>query len=125
MPTRRQHRAAAARHLLAYRFNVQRFPGWSATMLFYAALHISEAVFEQEGQHCTNHGDRARYIKERHKPLWSSYHRLQNESEKARYLEGGAFLLTPSQVEHELRKGQLTKIRKYLRELLLPTRRNS
>lgn len=115
MPTTREHRAAAARHLKAYRATHARFPEWGAVMLFYAALHLLEQVFARESRHCITHSDRELHIKSHHKSVWPAYHRLQSESMKARYLQGGGFSLPARAVDCELRRGKLAELRRYAR----------
>jgi len=87
-------------------------------MLFYAALHVLEAAFDAEGVHNETHGSRELYIKQRHKVAWAPYHRLQTESMKARYLQGGAFALSARSVEAELRRVKFAAVRAYCRQLL-------
>lgn len=123
VPTIKQHRAAAARHLRAYRATVNRFPDWGAIMLFYAALHYVEAAFEAQGHHHQSHSERDFSIRESHAQVWPAYARLKNESMKARYLHGGRFALNGRSVDQELRRGKLAVIRHYLSGLLGGQRR--
>jgi hypothetical protein len=118
VPTRKQHIAAALRHLEAYRHLRHQFPDWASVALFYSALHVVEAAFEAEGRHNNTHQQRELYIKERHRALWQPYHRLQNESMKARYLQGGAFSLGAEGVENELRRQKFRQVHRYVRGLL-------
>lgn len=118
MPSRKQPLAAATRHLKAYRAMRGEFPDWASVALFYSALHLIEAAFEAEGRHNSTHPQRELYIKQRHRQLWPPYHRLQSESMKARYLQGGAFALRAEGVENELRRQKYRQVRRYVRGLL-------
>ena len=115
MPSKREHNAAAFKHLRAYRVTVAAFPEWGAVMLFYSALHVLESLFAAEQIHCPDHSRRELYIKTTHKKIWPSYHRLQTESAKARYLQGGAFSMNASMVKKELWKQKYRDIRQYVR----------
>lgn len=86
-------------------------------MLFYAALHVVEGALASEARHNTTHSDRELYLKERHGKVWPPYHRLQTESMKARYLQGGAFLMNARSVDSELRRGKFREVVRYCRGL--------
>lgn len=92
-------------------------------MLFYASLHILESVFEAEGVHNSTHKIREFYIKQRHTKVWPAYHRLETESQKARYLQGGGFSLRARAVDGELRRRKLREVRHYVRTLIGGIRR--
>ncbi len=118
MPSRKQHRTAAARRLRAYRHTVDAYPDWASTMLFYSALHLLESAFDASGIHNRTHSEREFFIKANHPQVWPAYHRLQSESMKARYLEGGAFSMNPKGVRAELRRQKWKAIRAYVATLL-------
>jgi hypothetical protein len=115
VPTKREHLAAARRHLSAYRAAAAAFPDWGAVMLFYSALHVMESLFAGAGVHCPDHARREQHIKNHHKQVWSAYHRLQTESAKARYLQGGAFSMNAGMVRQELWRKKFREIRRYVR----------
>ena len=122
MPTAKQHRAAAARHLRAYRATVNKHPDWGAVMLFYAALHLLESAFDKIGIHNTTHSKRELFIKSSavHSGIWPAYHRLETESMKTRYLQGGSFCMNAKAVDSELRRGKLAEVRRHVRAVLHP-----
>ncbi len=87
-------------------------------MLFYSALHPLESAFDGAGVHNRTHSERELYIKKSHPQIWPAYHRLQTESMKARYLQGGAFSMNHKSVEAELRRQKWSSIRAYINTLL-------
>jgi hypothetical protein len=89
-------------------------------MLFYSALHVLESAFDSEGIHNPTHQTRELYIKQRHPQVWPAYLRLQSESLKARYLQGGGFSMSSKGVDQELRRQKLKMVRRYVRGLLRP-----
>ena len=60
---------------------------WIATVAFYRAVHIAEAIFATEGQHGGDHGKRHDKIKKGFKRLWSHYRLLWSLSTLARYMK--------------------------------------
>ncbi len=65
-------------------------PDWAATVAFYKAVHIVEAVFFNDvpGKHSTSHSDRERTLKtSRYSHIYKDYAHLLNASRIARYLE--------------------------------------
>lgn len=120
MPSQREHRAAAARHLRAYRTLIERHPDWAAVALFYAALHRMEEAFAAVGVHNTTHSNREYFIKTSplHMGIWPAYHRLENESMKARYLQGGPFALNSKSVRNELCRLKYAEVCQHVRRVL-------
>jgi uncharacterized protein YigE (DUF2233 family) len=90
-------------------------------MLFYSALHVLEAAFASEGRHNPTHQVLELYVKERHSMVWPAYHRLQSESMKARYLQGGAFAMNAAAVHGDLYRKKWREVRRYVRTLLGPS----
>lgn len=84
-------------------------------MIFYAALHVVESHFANNRVHNSTHAEREHYIKTSFRNLWQPYHRLQSESMKARYLQGGAFSMNSHAVDAELRRGKYNSLRRLLR----------
>jgi hypothetical protein len=65
-------------------------PDWVATVAFYKAVHIVEAVFKHEdGSDSIGHGDRNLRIRQDHPDIWRLYAPLWMASKVARYLECG------------------------------------
>jgi hypothetical protein len=87
-------------------------------MLFYSALHLLESAFDNAGVHNRTHSEREFFIKSAHPQVWPAYHRLQSESMKARYLQGGGFSLSTRGVDAELRRQKWKSIRSYVDTLL-------
>jgi hypothetical protein len=61
---------------------------WLATIAFYKALHIVEAIFAGNHFHSTNHESRERVLKKekRYTEIWKHYRPLLSASMIARYL---------------------------------------
>ena len=87
MPT---WRLAKYRHNKSFSevFDQSRYPDWAITALFYAALHLVDAVLERElGRTPDTHIRRSAWL---HKagmtrPIAGEYQRLRGLSEQARY----------------------------------------
>jgi hypothetical protein len=65
------------------------FPDWVATVAFYKAVHVVEAVFASDrGAHSTSHADREDRLKTpKYKAIFKDYTHLFTASRVARYLE--------------------------------------
>lgn len=61
------------------------FPDWTATAIFYKAVHLAEMMFAVDGAHTKNHHDRRARLRSRHPNVWPDYHVLDNYSRWARY----------------------------------------
>src|SRR3990172_8898931 len=95
MPSKDAHLAAARENqdVIDYLcLQVDKFPGWIATVAFYKALHVVEALFAVDGTgsggHTDRHEDRNRLLKKtsRYQHIWKSYRPLYQASLIARYL---------------------------------------
>jgi len=66
-----------------------RFPDWAATVAFYKAVHVVEAVFAADlGRDSTSHTDREESLKTlKYKRIFKDYTHLLTASRIARYLE--------------------------------------
>ena len=64
-------------------------PDWAATVAFYKAVHIAEAIFVTGfGKHSTSHSDREATLKmTRYAHIFKDYSHLLTASRIARYLE--------------------------------------
>ena len=93
MPSKSEHLDVARENVAAMRHlhgAGDRFARWMTTTVFYAAVHVVEAVFaEIEGSHSENHHERNARLRgdRRYRNLWQHYKRLLRESMIARYLE--------------------------------------
>jgi hypothetical protein len=110
VPNEREHDQAADRHLKAAAASWKAFPDWGAVMVFYAALHRLEGAIAVHGLHNRDHKERNRFIRSHCASAWPSYLLLQNESLKARYLQGGKFSLTADQVRLNLHDVHYQKV---------------
>lgn len=67
------------------------FADWIATVAFYKAVHIAEAVFATNephlSQHSTNHAVRNDLLRKSYPDMWRRYSPLYRASRIARYLE--------------------------------------
>jgi hypothetical protein len=64
------------------------FPEWIATLAFYKAVHVVEAVFRCQGRHnCHDHITRLDTLKRLYDPLHQHFRPLYSASLIARYLE--------------------------------------
>lgn len=92
MATEPEHIALANRNheaLLYLMQEPQRFPEWIATIAFYKAVHVVEAVFSQQTNIRTSasHDERLRSLKiPRFKEIFTHFRVLHNASSIARYL---------------------------------------
>jgi hypothetical protein len=93
MPTKSEHEVKAKnnRDFLAT-IDRQQFPTWAATVAFYAAMHLVEAIraSSQHG-HSASHNDRLMYVQASHPMIHSDYQALLNVSMLARYLSQSDF----------------------------------
>jgi hypothetical protein len=95
MPSKDAHLAAARENQRAIDYLSERldqFPGWTATIAFYKALHVVEALFAVDGAagsgHTDKHEIRNRVLKTttRYQQIWKNYRELFQTSLIARYL---------------------------------------
>lgn len=97
MPNKNSHLSTAIdnRELAIFLLEQERSIAWSVTATCYSGLHLIEAAFAHDGEHCDDHGQRnARLKRERAlQNLWRNYRPLYDASLRARYLttdEGSA-----------------------------------
>jgi len=76
--------------------NVAAHSPWVATVAFYKALHVAEAVFagNLEIGHCADHETRNRTLKVKYQDMWRHYRCLWSLSRLARYLADGQKQIT-------------------------------
>ena len=75
---------ATLRHLLA---DKAAHAEWIATVAFYRAVHLVEAIFAIKGGHGGDHGKRHDRLKKAYPNLWGSYRLLWSLSTIARYMK--------------------------------------
>ena len=91
MATEQAHLAAANRNQETINFlcgDLAKHAPWVATVAFYKALHIVEAVFATEGRTTTDHRTRSQILKttRKYEALYRHFSPLRRVSEIARYL---------------------------------------
>jgi hypothetical protein len=95
MPSKDAHLAAVAANQGTIEFllaDAERHLPWIATVAFYKALHIVEALFAADPrspvEHTDNHKVRGKILKttSRYQKIWSMYRELHQASLIARYL---------------------------------------
>lgn len=72
-------------HRFLETIDAKQFPGWVATVAFYTALQLVEAMVARSNKHFKGHGSRHRFLKNEREDLWKDYHPLFNLSLVARY----------------------------------------
>lgn len=118
MATEIEHLTLANRNheVLAHLLTDGRFLDWAATVAFYKAVHVVEAVFANVGFHSNSHNEREKSLKSpRYKGIFSSYVHLSAASRIARYLEAsgaGAFSSFADYMD-EAAVRRLVKVRLY------------
>lgn len=90
MPNKNSHLATARenRDLAIFLLENERSIAWSVTTACYSGLHLIEAAFAHQGEHCDDHSQRNSRLK-RERPLqslWRHYRPLYDASLRARYL---------------------------------------
>ena len=75
--------------LLTHLLQIGGYPDWVATVAFYKAVHVVEALFAANmGRHSISHADREATLKTAiFKNVWKDYSHLATASRVARYLE--------------------------------------
>jgi hypothetical protein len=98
---------------------------WIATLAFYKAVHIVEAVFSNDRSivHTSSHSDRENALKRtrKYENIYRNYAPLYRASQNARYLSGCANfdeLLSPDEVVDKLLKHHLRQIENSARKIL-------
>lgn len=123
MPSIQEHTQTAERFAAMYAAIPAEFPEGRALALFYSSLHFIEAAAatEQPAVHNRTHAVREQWLMNNHPRMVRFYLPLWQESEKARYLAGGAFIMNASAVEEFLRKKHHVAIERWARAIILPT----
>jgi len=97
MPSQNSHLSTAIdnRLLALFLLEDERSLAWSVTVACYCGLHLVEAAFAANGEHCDDHRQRNERLKNERslQNLWRHYRPLYDASLRARYLttdEGSA-----------------------------------
>ena len=134
MPDRKSHLNLAEKNQKTIDYLLEKldeFPEWIATVSFYKALHLVEALFSQNSKvHSQSHDSRLQHLKKtpRYSNIYKHYRPLYTASMVARYMENktkGSFFnftdfLTPKKVKSELIDHRLRKIEQSVTKLLAP-----
>jgi hypothetical protein len=119
MPSIKEHLETAERFQRLFEAIPDDFPDGRALALFYSALHYVEAVAAATAppRHNRIHHQREEWIMNNHPTVWKHYHPLWENSEKARYLAGGPFVMNASAVNNYLKSKHLS-LEKWARAIL-------
>lgn len=136
MPTEDEHTQLAIHNMevVDYLLVKPEFADWTATITFYTALHIVEAVFFHDQKHVhqrhgQNHENREQLLKgtKSYENMYKHYRPLQAASVVARYLQSsrGRVLtfqayMPSNQVRSKLVKHHLAQLIKTARKFLSP-----
>lgn len=133
MPKENDHLVLAQHNQEAIDFLLtggDRFPDWIATVAFYKALHLIDALLDREyGLDGIDHGNRRHILKQnrRYRVIYEHYKAMEEASTIARYLAapGGSAYRTfadycsPEKVREHLLKHRLAGIEKSIENLKL------
>ena len=134
MPSEPEHIQLAVHNIevIDYLLAKAEFCDWTATVTFYTALHIVEAVFFHDQQHTNqrhgqNHENREKILKgiRSYQNIYRHYRPLQATSVVARYLQGSSKEgltfqqhMSAKQVEEKLIKHHLAQLIKTANKFL-------
>lgn len=94
------------------------YPDWLATVAFYTAVHLVEALFARKHTPSHSHGDRNRTLKQRYPAIWQDFRPLYSVSKLVRYSD---YWLSATKARNELIAKRLVSVEKLVRqELGLP-----
>src|SRR5690348_12499946 len=63
----------------------EKFPDWAATVAFYTAVHLVQALLKKSGDNCNSHSSRNKRLRQKHPSVWKLYQPLYSYSRLARY----------------------------------------
>ncbi|MCK4913302.1 MAG: hypothetical protein KAI59_06840 [Planctomycetes bacterium] len=120
MPNEPEHIQLAIHNIgvIDYLLAKPEFCDWTATVTFYTALHIVEAVFfydkkNSNKKHGYNHETRERILKgiRSYQNIWKHYRPIQSASTKSRYLKdlSAAGVTFQQHMPHQIVKDKLIK----------------
>ncbi len=86
MGTLAQHEEkAASNQKFLDQISLHGFADWTATVMFYRAVHLVEMMFAADNLHCNSHTERNAKLQKDHPDVYTEYHPLYNFSRFARY----------------------------------------
>lgn len=112
MGTAVQHRQKAEHNLEFLKTIGDDYPDWMATVAFYAAVEMLEALFAERGYHSTSHEDRKRYVRKNFQSIYQAYSALYNASLDGRYQPSNRWL-PAAEVRSELIARRLKHIKSF------------
>lgn len=106
----------------------QNHPEWIATIAFYKAVQVVEAVIALSGRHSEDHLSRLRRVKASYAPIYANLNALYGKSKIARYLHDtdSSFRahMSADDVVKELVKKRLARLEQQCIQLYLGKRGN-
>ena len=84
MATEKDHLAKAAHNEKFLQMIGKEFVDWRATVAFYVAVHLVEALFAPK-QHSRGHRERNQYLKKHFRAIYPEFYALYNYSLFVRY----------------------------------------
>ena len=86
MATEHEHRRQAEHNLkFLGAIDVELFPDWAATIVFYTAVHLAEMLFKKQGGSSGSHRKRNQSLRRRYPHVWRHYQPLYAFSRLSRY----------------------------------------
>jgi hypothetical protein len=86
MATDKEHlRQAQHNQELLDTIDRERFPDWAATVAFYKAVHLVQALFHTTHDSCGSHSKRNGILREKFPEIWKQYQPLYTFSRLGRY----------------------------------------
>jgi hypothetical protein len=113
MGTVAQHQTKAEHHRQFLATVPDSYPDWMATVAFYTAVELVEALAALKGSHSTSHETRKRFVRQNHPRIAREFHTLYNASLDARY-EPKERWIDAEQVKRELLGKCLTNVTSYV-----------
>lgn len=115
MATEKDHQLQA-RHNTRFleTIDVQEYPDWAATVMFYSAVHLVQMLFSKKGGRGGNHRKRNDTLRKQYPEVWKHYEPLHAFSRLARYW---CMKVTPEQIPYLKRRfGRLQReIEKFMK----------
>lgn len=86
MGSQAQHEdKAASNQKFLDHISLAGFSDWTATVIFYRAVHLVEMLFAVDHWHSGSHQERNEKLQKEHQEIYAEYHPLYNYSRFARY----------------------------------------
>jgi hypothetical protein len=118
MATERAHQLKAASNQSFLEQIGDAHAEWIATVAFYKAVHLVEAVRARKVQHSTNHQQRNDWVRRQFPNLWMEYRPLYDISRLVRYTETS---ITARQARDELVGKRLQTLEQIVGAALAPS----